>query len=422
LHAVDREGERYESSMGRPRVMHARMAASVTPLAIAVACANGHDAATPRRQSWTPGGRNPDAERVVTDCLGAAKAGFEIRTPDASRRALATCARIYLEPGCRRSLAETTDPFQIAGHVSEACREAYCPILPLPPPGCFLPGKLDLMQSALLDANIRVFELGGERAQRLQLGLLELFHDDSARSVAPQPHPKPRCDAKRDGVLSIEVRGDGVWVGSTRGERRFVARCQGEIDGAGVAASLEAVARDAFAGRTDVEVAAVGGLSYQDLITAMDFAIKAGFPDVGLTEPDSLTVRFPLQPRDADRVAAWCGQPAPLRADSSPSPCTSGDSSKPQLTHDDLARTPIVVITQTEITIAGGRITTPEMLASGDRRAAEALAKAMQAAAPVQSGFVIVQGDAGTDTAIINAVVRAAKDAGCSPLFAVKNR
>jgi hypothetical protein len=74
-------------------------------------------------------------------------------------------------------------------------------------------------------------------------------------------------------------------VGSTLGERRFVARRDGEIDGAGVAAALASLAHGALAGRRDVEVAAVGGLRYQDLVTTMDVAIKAGFDDPGLTDP-----------------------------------------------------------------------------------------------------------------------------------------
>ena len=49
------------------------------------------------------------------------------------------------------------------------------------------------------------------------------------------------------------------------------------------------------ADKTEIEIAANSTaerpISYQELIAAMDVAVKAGFVDVGITEPASLSAR-----------------------------------------------------------------------------------------------------------------------------------
>ena len=47
-----------------------------------------------------------------------------------------------------------------------------------------------------------------------------------------------------------------------------------------------------FAKRSDIEIAADDEVKYQTIITAMDMAIGAGFDDIGLVDPASLSVRF----------------------------------------------------------------------------------------------------------------------------------
>lgn len=386
-------------------------------------------------------GRNPDAERVVRTCLEAARTGFEVRTRESGRRAFFACAQIYLEPSCRHSLELTTDPLQRAGHVSDACRAAYCPILPDPSPGCFLDGKLDVVQSALLERQIRAFELGGERAQRLGAGLLALFHQEDERLQRELPRPPPACDNARDGGLALEVRKEGVWVGSTLGERSFVARCGGEIDGASVAAGLQALAHGTLAGRTDVEVAAPGGVRYQDLVTAMDSAIRAGFPDVLLQQPAERRVVFPRKPRPAELAARRCGENAPLRRDAERAPCLVPSASAatpppsnidPQdlfrqqaitLPRDILRDAPVVVVTRDEVTIAGRRVAGVEEMARGDASAYDALVRELRSSpARPPANVVILQADETTDMAVVNQVVRATNADGRTILFAVKNK
>jgi hypothetical protein len=50
-----------------------------------------------------------------------------------------------------------------------------------------------------------------------------------------------------------------------------------------------------FADKTDIEVAAqstaANPVHYQDLVAAMDVAVKVGFVDVGLTDPLGLSAR-----------------------------------------------------------------------------------------------------------------------------------
>ena len=48
----------------------------------------------------------------------------------------------------------------------------------------------------------------------------------------------------------------------------------------------------AFKNRGDIEIAADDEVKYQQIIHAMDRAIVAGFDDIGLVDPASLSVRF----------------------------------------------------------------------------------------------------------------------------------
>jgi hypothetical protein len=79
------------------------------------------------------------------------------------------------------------------------------------------------------------------------------------------------------------------------------------------------------------------------------------------------------------------------------------------------------VISKTEVVVAGDRIATPDAIARGDLLASARLVDAMSAPRTARR-IVIVQADAETDTAAINAVSRASRVSGSSLVFAVKNR
>jgi len=93
--------------------------------------------------------------------------------------------------------------------------------------------------------------------------------------------------------LSVLVDADGIWVGeSALGQIQHI---EGH-DWAKLDATLELhKTGPIFVDRNDMELAAESlpghEVSYQDLITAMDIAHRAGFADVGITDPNGLTTR-----------------------------------------------------------------------------------------------------------------------------------
>jgi len=103
------------------------------------------------------------------------------------------------------------------------------------------------------------------------------------------------CDRPK---LSVLVDSDQVWIGVSRvNEFQSVPKmASGAYDWSKVSDLLKVQKKSAFFDRyTDIEVAANSTRStpvpYSDLVSAMDVAVAAGFIDVGLTDPDSLSAR-----------------------------------------------------------------------------------------------------------------------------------
>ncbi|MEZ4360714.1 MAG: biopolymer transporter ExbD [Kofleriaceae bacterium] len=106
-------------------------------------------------------------------------------------------------------------------------------------------------------------------------------------------------DEERDKVmLSVLIEADKIWVGLSRiNEFQEIAKGQ---DGQHDWAKLETALKDQkgsayFSDRADLELAAESTtgseVSYQDVIQAMDIAVKVGFIDVGLSDPAGLSAR-----------------------------------------------------------------------------------------------------------------------------------
>ena len=102
-------------------------------------------------------------------------------------------------------------------------------------------------------------------------------------------------------ILSILITADRIWIGMSRVEdKRPIDKKQNEQDWEKLESTLkEFKASTFFADRTDLEIAAesttAAPVPYQDIIHAMDEAVKVGFVDVGLTDPNGLAVQFQSQ-------------------------------------------------------------------------------------------------------------------------------
>lgn len=107
-------------------------------------------------------------------------------------------------------------------------------------------------------------------------------------------------------TLSVLVQADKIWVGLSRvNEFQEIPNKQDGPDWEKFETTLkEHKASAFFADRSDIEIAgessatpgatcdrASGCVSYQDIIRAMDVAVKVGFVDVGLTDPAGLAAR-----------------------------------------------------------------------------------------------------------------------------------
>jgi biopolymer transport protein ExbD len=97
--------------------------------------------------------------------------------------------------------------------------------------------------------------------------------------------------------LSVLLQADRIWVGLSRiNEFQEIPKKPDGPDWEKFETTIkEHKASAFFADRTDIEVAAESTrdapVKYQDIIHAMDVALKVGFIDVGLTDPNGLSAR-----------------------------------------------------------------------------------------------------------------------------------
>jgi biopolymer transport protein ExbD len=102
------------------------------------------------------------------------------------------------------------------------------------------------------------------------------------------------CDPVR---LSVLVEPERIWIGLSRvNEFEKIEKLEAGHDWDKLEERLRHHKASAFfADKTDIEVAAqsttAAPVQYQALIAAMDVAVKVGFIDVGLTDPNGLSAR-----------------------------------------------------------------------------------------------------------------------------------
>jgi biopolymer transport protein ExbD len=98
-------------------------------------------------------------------------------------------------------------------------------------------------------------------------------------------------------VLSVLVQADRIWVGLSRvNEFQEIPKKGEDQDWDKFETTLkEHKSSTFFADRSDIEIAGESTTSapvkYQDIIHAMDLAVKVGFLDVGLSDPQGLAAR-----------------------------------------------------------------------------------------------------------------------------------
>ena len=119
-------------------------------------------------------------------------------------------------------------------------------------------------------------------------------------NIQPKGKTRDTANVQQDDehvTLSVLVQADKIWVGLSRvNEFQEIPNKGTERDWEKFETTLkEHKASAFFADRTDIEVAAesttAAPVAYQDIIHAMDVAVKVGFIDVGLSDPQGLAAR-----------------------------------------------------------------------------------------------------------------------------------
>src|SRR5262249_10693028 len=100
-----------------------------------------------------------------------------------------------------------------------------------------------------------------------------------------------------DPKLSVLIDPDEIWVGVSRvNDFQKIPRTAVGHDWARLEETLrQQKASPLFDRKTDIEIAAASTaahpITYQELIATMDIAVKTGFVDVGVTDPQGLSAR-----------------------------------------------------------------------------------------------------------------------------------
>ncbi|MBA3465034.1 MAG: biopolymer transporter ExbD [Deltaproteobacteria bacterium] len=120
-------------------------------------------------------------------------------------------------------------------------------------------------------------------------------------NIQPKGKTRDTSNVQKDDetvTLSVLVQADRIWVGLSRVNefQEIPKKGDGEQDWEKFETTLkEHKASAFFADRTDLEIAAesttASPVKYQDVIRAMDLALKVGFLDVGLSDPAGLAAR-----------------------------------------------------------------------------------------------------------------------------------
>jgi biopolymer transport protein ExbD len=119
-------------------------------------------------------------------------------------------------------------------------------------------------------------------------------------NIQPKGKTRDTSNVQKDDetvTLSVLVQADRIWVGLSRvNEFQEIPKKESEHDWEKFETTLkEHKASAFFADRTDLEIAAesttASPVKYQDVIRAMDVALKVGFLDVGLSDPAGLAAR-----------------------------------------------------------------------------------------------------------------------------------
>src|SRR4051794_30947040 len=119
-------------------------------------------------------------------------------------------------------------------------------------------------------------------------------------NIQPKGKSRDQVQVQEDNervILSVLLQSDRIWVGLSRvNEFQEIPKKGDQQDWEKFESTLkEHKSSTFFTDRSDLEIAAesttAAPVKYQDIIHAMDLAVKVGFVDVGLSDPQGLAAR-----------------------------------------------------------------------------------------------------------------------------------
>jgi biopolymer transport protein ExbD len=119
-------------------------------------------------------------------------------------------------------------------------------------------------------------------------------------NIQPKGKSRDQTQVQQDDervILSVLLQSDRIWVGLSRvNEFQEIPKKGDQQDWERFETTLkEHKTSTFFNDRSDLEIAAestaAAPVKYQDIVHAMDIAVRAGFQDVGLSDPQGLAAR-----------------------------------------------------------------------------------------------------------------------------------
>jgi biopolymer transport protein ExbD len=268
--------------------------------------------------------------------------------------------------------------------------------------------------------------------RRCLLPSYNLAHQDECRdamtkavtSLEIKPSDKPARTGTDDdcGFVAIYVSQEGTWLATGRDDksRCFAPRTGKALDDRWLETQLRK-AKAHPCSPSSAEIAAAEDVPYQDMIRAMDIAVKTGFMDTGVSSPSGLAV--PLATASEKGAASECPATvitadAKAKPDAQPAQPPGSLPSGP----DRLASAPVLIVSKDKLTLKVNDKST-DIATIAEARAASKLDALTKALPKTRDGMMILQADESTPTKVINLIVETAKASGYDNLlFAVKNR
>lgn len=123
----------------------------------------------------------------------------------------------------------------------------------------------------------------------VNIAKLDVKTAGSARDQVPKPSEDPE--------LSVLIEADEIWIGVSRvDDYQRIPKTGTGYDWAKLEELLKAHKSSVFfSDKANIQIAAESTrtepVSYQQIVMAMDVAVKVGFADVGLSDPEGLAAR-----------------------------------------------------------------------------------------------------------------------------------